>query len=131
MMEHVKETEEIILPINNFDVINLASSHHETMDGKGYHRRLKEFSLDEDQSILNTADIMGALLAKREYKPALPFDRAMKILIEEVEKNQKAKPYIIDAYGKNEEQVMKAFNRSKEDYERIENIVINMREERV
>jgi len=63
---------------------HMASSHHERLDGKGYHRRLGSRDLNLGARVLCTADICDALLATRPYRPGLPLERVFDIMGREV-----------------------------------------------
>ncbi|HEX5173294.1 MAG TPA: HD domain-containing phosphohydrolase [Gaiellaceae bacterium] len=49
----------------------LAGSHHERLDGSGYHRGLRGAALDQTARILVAADCYTAMRAARPHRPAL------------------------------------------------------------
>jgi HD-GYP domain-containing protein (c-di-GMP phosphodiesterase class II) len=49
----------------------LAGSHHERLDGSGYHRGTRGPALDQPARILAAADCYGAMREARPYRPAL------------------------------------------------------------
>jgi HD-GYP domain-containing protein (c-di-GMP phosphodiesterase class II) len=49
----------------------LAGSHHERLDGSGYHRGTRGQDLDQAARILAAADCYGAMREDRPYRPAL------------------------------------------------------------
>jgi HD-GYP domain-containing protein (c-di-GMP phosphodiesterase class II) len=49
----------------------LAGSHHERLDGSGYHRGLRAADLDKAGRILAAADCYVAMRSARPYRPAL------------------------------------------------------------
>jgi len=49
----------------------LAGSHHERLDGSGYHRGTRGPALDQTARILAAADCYGAMREARPYRPAL------------------------------------------------------------
>ena len=57
--------------------------HHERMDGTGYPDGLRGDRIPLLARIVGVVDVFDALMAKRPYKPALPFDRAAEMLREE------------------------------------------------
>ncbi len=62
-------------------VPEIAASHHERADGKGYPRGLKNDEMSLQARILIIADIFEALSAPdRPYKPALPLSVVFKIM---------------------------------------------------
>ncbi len=58
----------------------VAASHHERLDGRGYHRGLRAERIPQESQILATADIYDALSAPRPYRPALPQDVALTLM---------------------------------------------------
>jgi HD-GYP domain-containing protein (c-di-GMP phosphodiesterase class II) len=61
-------------------IVEAASSHHERMDGSGYHRSRAGEALSRIDRILAAADVHAALTADRPYRPAYPDDIAARIL---------------------------------------------------
>lgn len=49
----------------------LAGSHHERLDGSGYHRGTTANGLEQAARILAAADVYGAMCEARPYRPAL------------------------------------------------------------
>ncbi len=58
----------------------VAASHHERLDGRGYHRGLRGEAIPPGGRVLAVADMFEALTANRPYRPALPEETALKIL---------------------------------------------------
>jgi HD-GYP domain-containing protein (c-di-GMP phosphodiesterase class II) len=63
----------------------LAGSHHERLDGSGYHRGTRGPALDQASRILAAADSYGAMREARPYRPALEPSAAEAELISEAE----------------------------------------------
>jgi HD-GYP domain-containing protein (c-di-GMP phosphodiesterase class II) len=61
-------------------VVEAASSHHERLDGSGYHRALAGEALSHEGRILAAADVLAALTADRPHRAALPGDAAARAL---------------------------------------------------
>ncbi|HET9507910.1 MAG TPA: HD domain-containing phosphohydrolase [Gaiellaceae bacterium] len=61
-------------------VAPIASSHHERVDGSGYHRSLGAEALSPSARILAAADVLAALTAERPHRPAHAADAAARIL---------------------------------------------------
>ena len=57
-----------------------ASSHHERVDGSGYHRALPAAALSRSTRILAAADVFAALTADRPHRPSLAYDEAARTL---------------------------------------------------
>jgi HD-GYP domain-containing protein (c-di-GMP phosphodiesterase class II) len=58
----------------------MAASHHERLDGTGYHRGTAASRLDLGSRVICVADICDALLATRPYRAGLAPERALEIL---------------------------------------------------
>jgi HD-GYP domain-containing protein (c-di-GMP phosphodiesterase class II) len=74
----------------------LAGSHHERLDGSGYHRGTRGAALDQAARILATADCYGAMREARPYRPALDAAAAGAELIREAEEGR-LDPEAVDA----------------------------------
>ncbi|MDO3385886.1 HD-GYP domain-containing protein [Gilvimarinus sp. SDUM040013] len=60
--------------------VDVAYSHHERMDGKGYPRKLKSAGISEFSRIISIVDAYDAMTANRCYAPAIPTTQALKII---------------------------------------------------
>lgn len=70
------------------NIPDIASSHHERIDGTGYPRRLKGNEISIQAKILAILDIFEALTARdRPYKPPMSVEKAIEIIKKEVEDN--------------------------------------------
>ena len=61
-------------------LVRSASSHHERIDGSGYHRAVGAESLTREDRILAAADVYAALTAARPHRAALAPDAAARVL---------------------------------------------------
>jgi putative nucleotidyltransferase with HDIG domain len=78
---HPHHTYEILSRVKSFSKFaDLAASHHERIDGKGYHRGLPGEQLSTSTRILAVADIYEALASKRPYRQDLSGDEVMTIM---------------------------------------------------
>ena len=72
---------------SNHDYLKMARDvclyHHERYDGKGYPNGLKEKEIPLCGRIMAIADVLDALLSKRQYKEAFSFEKTYNILNEE------------------------------------------------
>jgi HD-GYP domain-containing protein (c-di-GMP phosphodiesterase class II)/DNA-binding CsgD family transcriptional regulator len=66
-------------------LVGPASSHHERIDGSGYHRSLPAEALSSADRLLAAADVFAALTADRPHRPAHAPDDAARVL--EAERN--------------------------------------------
>jgi HD-GYP domain-containing protein (c-di-GMP phosphodiesterase class II) len=81
MKRHPLHTWKILRAISGFEEMSeVAGSHHEKLDGKGYFRGLTADFLPLEPRILAVADIFDALTAKRPYRDSLPLERVFEIM---------------------------------------------------
>lgn len=79
--KHPEMSSLLLGQIRGFErITELASTHHERLDGRGYWRGLGSEALDLDMRILTAADVFDALTAKRPYRDAMPVDEALEIM---------------------------------------------------
>jgi HD-GYP domain-containing protein (c-di-GMP phosphodiesterase class II)/DNA-binding CsgD family transcriptional regulator len=64
-------------------ISELASSHHERLDGSGYHRGYRADQLSTSSRILAAADVFAAVCADRPHRPAMPHEDAAGLLADE------------------------------------------------
>jgi HD-GYP domain-containing protein (c-di-GMP phosphodiesterase class II) len=74
----------------------LAGSHHERLDGSGYHRGTRGPALDQAARILAAADCYGAMREARPHRPALDGPAAEADLMRET-KEGRLDPEAVDA----------------------------------
>jgi HD-GYP domain-containing protein (c-di-GMP phosphodiesterase class II) len=74
----------------------LAGSHHERLDGSGYHRGTRGPALDQPARILAAADCYGAMREARPYRPALDEPAAEAELLREATEGR-LDPEAVDA----------------------------------
>jgi diguanylate cyclase (GGDEF)-like protein/putative nucleotidyltransferase with HDIG domain len=60
-----------------YPVVPIVHSHHEKWDGSGYPHGLKGEEIPIGARILAAVDCLDALASHRQYRPALPLDKAM------------------------------------------------------
>jgi HD-GYP domain-containing protein (c-di-GMP phosphodiesterase class II) len=81
MRRHPSHTHDILSRVGCFgSLVEIASSHHERLDGKGYHRRIDAGSLPLAARVICVADICDALRASRPYREGLPPERILEIM---------------------------------------------------
>ncbi len=81
MISTIKMLENLPFPPELKNVPRYASTHHETMKGSGYPRKLSGEQLSIPERILAVADVFEALTAAdRPYKKAKPVSEAVQIL---------------------------------------------------
>jgi putative nucleotidyltransferase with HDIG domain len=64
------------------DMIDMVVHHHEYLDGSGYPHGLRAAEISDLVRIITIADVFGALIERRSYRPPLPSQKAYDILLE-------------------------------------------------
>jgi len=78
---HPAHTAEVLAHVECLrPIAGTAASHHERLDGSGYHRGLEAGSLPLPARILAVADVYDALAHDRPYHAAMPLERVFEIL---------------------------------------------------
>jgi len=86
---HPGVTYEVLKRVAPFrGIVEVAASHHEKLDGSGYHRGLSAENLSPESRILAVADIFDALSQDRPYRPAMPTEKVLLILKRECDDNK-------------------------------------------
>jgi HD-GYP domain-containing protein (c-di-GMP phosphodiesterase class II) len=79
-------------------VPEIARAHHEKLDGSGYPYRMKSEEIPFQAKMMTISDIFDALTARdRPYKRALPVERALNIIGDEV-KSELLDPVLFDLF---------------------------------
>jgi len=60
-----------------------ASTHHERWDGTGYPKGLKKEDIPLTGRLMAIVDVYDAIISKRHYKPALPHEEAVRLIIQD------------------------------------------------
>ena len=63
-----------------YPVVPIVRAHHEKWDGTGYPFGLKEAQIPIGARILAAVDCLDALASERQYRRALPLDKAMEVV---------------------------------------------------
>lgn len=83
--QHVIITHDILGKIyvsKNFeDVAQIASSHHERYDGKGYYLGLKGEEIPLGGRILAVSDVFDAITSKRHYRSKMEISEVLNVLV--------------------------------------------------
>lgn len=74
----------------------IALTHHEKYDGKGYPHGLAGEQIPIEGRIVAIADVFDALTSERPYKEAWPVDKAVGLL--EREKGRHFDPFLVDCF---------------------------------
>ena len=83
MDRHGFDSEMILRQISGFkEIAILASSHHESLDGKGYPYNKEAAELSLEARILMVSDVFQALVQKRPYRGQLSSEKVIDILDE-------------------------------------------------
>jgi putative nucleotidyltransferase with HDIG domain len=81
MRRHPEHTAQILARVSCFDhLAEMAASHHERLDGRGYHRGLAAGALSRSARVLCVADICDALRSSRPYREGKTLDQVVEIM---------------------------------------------------
>lgn len=87
IQEHVEITHNILDKIHMSDefrlVSEIACSHHEKFNGKGYYRQLAGEEIHLGGRILAVSDVFDAITSKRHYRDKMPIINVIDILIKD------------------------------------------------
>jgi putative nucleotidyltransferase with HDIG domain len=64
------------------EMIDMVLHHHEYLDGSGYPHGLQASKISDLVRIMTIADVFGALIERRSYKPPLSSDAAYRVLLD-------------------------------------------------
>jgi HD-GYP domain-containing protein (c-di-GMP phosphodiesterase class II) len=77
---------------------DIARAHHEKLNGSGYPYKMKSDEIPFQAKMMTISDIYDALTARdRPYKRAVPVDRALNIIGDEV-KSELLDPVLFDLF---------------------------------
>lgn len=76
----------------------IALSHHERFDGKGYPNRLKGGKIPLAARIVGLADVFDALVSERPYKPPYTAEEAGELIV--AERGRHFDPKLVDIFEK-------------------------------
>jgi len=62
------------------DTLDMVLHHHEFLDGSGYPHGLQGSQISDLTRMMTIADMFGALIEPRSYKPPVPAMQALDIL---------------------------------------------------
>ena len=74
----------------------IAYTHHERWDGKGYPEGLSEEDIPVSGRLMAVADVYDALISRRVYKPAFSHEKAVEIM--RAERGLHFDPQVLDAF---------------------------------
>lgn len=88
---------------------NIALYHHERYDGSGYPFGLKDDEIPIEAQIVGIVDVYDALRSERPYKPALPHERAVEIILKGDEKTKPSQfnPKLLEIFEKYQDEIKK------------------------
>ena len=105
MQSHAKYTHDIIDKCFSYKIVNIASHHHEKLDGSGYPEHLTGRHLTIGDKIIAVADIASALYCKRSYKAAFSDEKIMSILYSDANAG-KLEKHIVSHLEDNYDEIM-------------------------
>ena len=81
-----------------YPVAPIVRSHHEKFDGTGYPDGLREEQIPIGARILSAVDCLDALASDRQYRRAVPLERAMEMVMQE--SGKAFDPLIVELLGR-------------------------------
>lgn len=84
---------------------NVALTHHERYDGRGYPRGLERDNIPLEGRIVALADVFDALTSKRVYKDKIPVENTLEII--KGGKGKQFDPEVVDAFFKVLDKILK------------------------
>lgn len=94
---------------------DIAQSHHERWDGRGYPQGLAGKDIPLAARIVALADVYDALTSKRVYREAMPHAQAKKLI--EKGRGEQFEPDVVDAFLRTERQFIAIRERFRDDEE--------------
>lgn len=88
MKNHSKIGYDILSELSMSEIRDIATLHHEKLDGSGYPFGLKEEKITKEMRIVSIGDIISALIGSRSYKQGFSKTKIVCILTEMVENNK-------------------------------------------
>jgi putative two-component system response regulator len=83
MRSHVLIGENIVRPLRSAStLLPIIRHHHERFDGRGYPDGLRAREIPRLARIVSVCDAFDALVNDRPYRPRLPVDQAMALLVD-------------------------------------------------
>src|SRR6266849_4638712 len=79
-----------------YPVVPIVRHHHESWDGTGYPQGLKGTEIPIGARILSVVDCFDALTSDRPYRPRLPDEEAIKILVQR--RGRMYDPLVVDTF---------------------------------
>ena len=81
LRRHPLLTQQVLARTSAFgDITEIAASHHERFDGRGYHRGVRSSELPIEARLLMVADVCDALSSKRPYRNEMPPEKVHEVL---------------------------------------------------
>ncbi len=88
--------------------VDMAGSHHERYDGRGYPEGLSGEDIPICARIMAVADVFDALVSKRSYKEPMPLSKAYSII--EEGRGTQFDPDAVDAFFAAKEKIEESYN---------------------
>ena len=115
MKTHVYLTEKVLEGLVDDKIINIATRHHEKLDGSGYPENNDSHNTTLADRIVAVSDIFSALCEPRSYKPAYPKEKVCEILAEMSVKNL-LDPRVVTASIKHYDKIMNAIEQESQQF---------------
>ncbi len=109
MKQHIVYSRTLTKDIFPLDIVDIATYHHERLDGSGYPNHYHHEDMNELEEIMQAGDVISALIAKRSYKEEYPYEKVKDILSTDV-KYGKFNTKVVETFFDNHEEILKYAN---------------------
>ena len=100
--------------------MEVARSHHERWDGKGYPDGLSGEQIPLSARVMAVADVFDALVTQRPYKPPFPLEQAFKMI--EEDSGSHFDPVVVRAFLDTKDTVTKIAEELKDDADELDEL---------
>lgn len=105
MRAHVSITENLLKRFLDPEIVKIATSHHERIDGSGYYKGLTDQDMNILQKILQVADMVTGMINKRSYRKEKKKEYIIDVLEKEANSGKLSK-MIVKAFVRNYDEIM-------------------------
>ena len=108
-----------------YPVVPIVRHHHESWDGSGYPNKLKGVDIPLGARILSVVDCFDALTSDRPYRPRLPVEEAIAILLQR--RGTMYDPLIVDRFVEAQQELSEIAASGQEESDAIDSIANRLR----